>query len=97
VTLIMGQATVPTGKTVPIFTVPAAPCNVVFWNPGTSITYVGASTLGASPVLGATAASLQCHAVPTSFEGFLSSRQTTFYATAIAATAQVNYIISTDQ
>lgn len=91
---IMGQVNVVQGgSTVPLFVVPASLCNVTFWNSATAITYVGTSK-------NVTATNgMQCHSIPTSFFSYVGCAGATFYGmapTGTGATAQINYIISTD-
>jgi hypothetical protein len=91
VTYVMGQATVPSSSTVPLFTVPPGFCNVTMYNLNTvTSVFVGTSTAVT------TANGLQCHSIPTSFSGYIGSKGATFYGTTGVATASsVNYIIST--
>ena len=92
---VMGQVTVASGSTVPLFTVPPSLCNVTFWNSSTSATNivsVGTSTAVTS------ANGLQCHSIPTSFNSYVSSRGATFYGANTSGTnGLINYVIVTDQ
>lgn len=90
---VMGQVSVAAGAgVIPMFPVPASLCNVTFWNSSTAICYVGTTTA-------VTATNgLQCHSIPTSFFGYVSTGgPTTFYGTVASGTAVINYIIVTDQ
>lgn len=88
---IMGQATVPTNSTVPLFTVPAGLCNVTFWNVSTPNIYVGTSTNVT------TTNGLQCHSIPTNFFTYVSSKGATFFgANPSGVAGTVNYAIVTN-
>lgn len=90
---IMGQATVPTTSTVPIFVVPAGLCNVTFWSLSSATVWVGTTKAGVNPNNG-----LVCHSIPTSFSNYVSSGGATFWGANTAASgASVSFIIVTDQ
>lgn len=89
---VMGQATVPTTSTVPLFVVPAGLCNVTFYSLSAPTVYVG-TTSRVSATSG-----LQCHSIPTSFVNYVSSSGATFFgANPSGSPASVNYIIVTAQ
>lgn len=89
---IFGQTTVSNGSTAPVFTLPAGLCNVTFWNVSTGAVYIGTS-LNVSASNG-----MQCHSIPTSFYGYVSSKGNTLYgANTSGNAATVQYVISTDQ
>ena len=90
---VMGQVTVGTSSTVPLFTVPSGLCNATFWNVSAGTAYVGTSTTVTS-VNG-----LQCHSIPTSFFSYVSSKGATLYGANTSATtpAVVNFILVTGQ
>lgn len=89
---VMGQTTVASTSTVPIFTIPSGLCNATFWNLSNANVYVGTST-AVTAVNG-----LQCHSIPTTFFNYVSSKGAVFYGANTAATpAVVNFIIVTDQ
>ena len=90
--LTMGNATVPSAKTVPIFTVPPGFCNVTFWNIGVNTVFIGTGTVTTS------SNGMTCHSVPTSIDSYLTSTSVTFYGANTAASgASVQYVISSDQ
>lgn len=92
---VMGQITVAsTAGVVPLFTLPPSLCNVTFWNSATGTT--GTIYVGSSTTVTATNG-LQCHSIPTNFISYVSTGGATFYGTVPSGTAQVNYIIVTDQ
>lgn len=87
--LIMGNATVPTSGTVPLFFLPAGQCNVTFWNPSTSGTaYVGSGTAVSS------ANGLQCHSIPTSFNTYIGNKGMQLYAVSNGTPCTVQYILN---
>jgi len=87
----MGQATVPTNSTVPLFTVPSGLCNVTFWNVSTPNIYVGTSTSVT------TTNGLQCHSIPTNFFTYVGSKGSTFYgANPSGSAGSVNFVIVTN-
>lgn len=89
---VMGQVSVATANTLPLFTVPGGLCNVTFWNVSAGTVYVGTSTALT------TTNGMQCHSIPTNFFTYVSSKGATFYgANTSGSTAVVNYIIVTDQ
>ena len=90
--VILGQATVPSSSTVAVFTLPAAYCNFTVFQPtpATATVYLGTSA-------GVTATNGMPVAVtPTQAESYVATRGVTYYATTGSVTASsFHYIIST--
>jgi hypothetical protein len=91
-TLIMGQATVPSNSTVPLFQIPPGFVSVTMYNINTSTVFLGTSA-SVSPTNG-----LVMHSVPTSFTGSMTSKAAMIYGANTAGTGtSINYIIDSDQ
>lgn len=89
--VIAGQATVPTNSTVPVFTLPAGLCNFTVFQPsGPQPVY-----LGASPSVSA-ANGMPVPVTPLSQESYNTAKGITYYATTGNASASsFHYLIST--
>jgi hypothetical protein len=94
--LTIGNSTVPSASTVPVFTVPPGFCNIVFWTISTPTVFIGTSPSVSGTA--ATTTAITCHSVPTSFESYLTSKGVTFYGANTANTgASVQFVLSSDQ
>jgi hypothetical protein len=92
VSIITGQATVPSNSTVPLFTVPAGLSNTTIYNLGTIPTYVGTSTALT------TSNGMLVPTPPLDVSGYVGSKGATVFGTTGSATAStVNYLVSTAQ
>lgn len=89
--VIVGQATVPSSSTVPVFTLPAGLCNFTVYQPTTlQAVYIGASTAVSSTN------GLPVPVTPLAQETYVAGRGLTYYATTSNNTASsFQYIIST--
>lgn len=88
----IGQWSVASSSTAPIFSVPSGPVSMTFWNVGTTNIYIGASS--AVTVNNG----LQCHSIPTQINTFVGSKGQQLYAANTAASAVfIQYIIATAQ
>lgn len=92
VAIFMGQTTVPSSSTVPLFTIPPGPTSVTFYNVSGATVFCAVS-----PTI-PTATALNLHTVPVTFQAFVSSKGATIFGTTGSVTAaSVNYIMDTAQ
>lgn len=90
--VVIGQMSIPGSATVPAFTIPSGPCSVTWYSLSVQAIFLGTSNQ-VSSVNG-----LNCHSVPTSMQGYMTSKGSQIWATTGNATAAtLNYAIITDQ
>jgi len=93
--IAMGQAGIlPGTAATPLFMVPPGLCNVTFYNLSAASAWIGTSTAVTS------ANGMQCHSVPTTFQGFMGSRGAMFYgttgSTVSTSVATIQFIVVSD-
>lgn len=90
--LIMGNATVPSSKTVPIFSLPPGTAGTLFYTPNPQVTTI---YIGTSPNVSSTTGTAISN-TPTWMENYVTGKGVTYYATTGNATgSSVQFLLST--